>query len=217
MNYPGLIGFTNRKRLVFCLLFSAFIYFPTTGQNIVEGYWGVKGGLNLHKISKIEFDNSMKPGFHLGIFANFQLSDQFSIQHEVLYSLRGVSLNVPVVGKYVQSFSFLDLPWMLNYHVSPNFFVSAGVQPSLYTYFKSPKADTIVYNKDNVNTVDFGYLLGASFISQNNFGFGVRFNGSIVPAFDLESNGKNYVLQVFVSYSVNKRKSGGKARRARKR
>lgn len=195
-------------KAVLLLIAAAFISFQVRGQNIVEGYWGIKGGLNGNKISKIEFDNSIKPGFHLGLFANFQLNDKFSIQHEILYSRKGVSLHVPPSGKYNQSFPFLDIPWMFNYHFSPNFFVSAGLQTSIYTYFQRAKSDTIVYNKDNVNTIDFGYLAGASFISANNLGFGIRFNGSFIPAFDLDSRGKSYVLQVFMSYAVNKRKSG---------
>lgn len=209
-------GKLTSKKILILLLFSVFLSVPCSAQNILQGYWGVKSGLNLHKISKIEFDNSLKPGFHLGVFVNFQLNDQFSIQHEILYSLRGVSLNVPRVGKYAQSFSFLDLPWMLNYHFSPNFFVSGGVQPSVYTYFRRAKADTIVYNKDNVNTIDFGYVFGASLLFENNMGIGVRFNGSIVPAFDLENEGKNYVMQVFLSYAVNKR-NGARRGRARRR
>lgn len=186
---------------------SALFSFNTYAQNILEGYWGVKAGFNMNKISKIELSNSFKPGFHFGAFANFQLNDNFSISHEVLIGVRGVSIDLPNKEKYTQTFTFLDLPWMLNYHFSPNFYISGGVQPSIYAYFRKPQADTVEYNKDNVNSIEFSYLLGAAFLFDNNFGFGVRFNGGIFPLFDLESdNNKNYNLQLFLSYAINKKK-----------
>ncbi|MBX9853306.1 MAG: PorT family protein [Cytophagaceae bacterium] len=191
---------------LFTILFCVSIH--AKSQNVIEGYWGAKAGLNVNKISKLTFDNSFKPGFHLGVFAVFRLNDHFSIQHEVLYSMRGVTLDLPAGGgTYAKNFSFIDLPWMLNYHFSENFNISAGVQTSVYAYFKKPVADTIVYNKDNVNTIDFSYFVGGSFLLDNNFGFGVRFNGGIVPAFDVnETKGKNYTLQIFLMYAINKRK-----------
>jgi hypothetical protein len=135
------------------------------------------------------------------------LNEKFSISHEVLVSVRGVSLQLPDNSKYSKNFAFLDLPWMLNFHLSPNFYVTAGVQPSVYAYFKSPKVDTILYNKDNVNTLEFSYLAGAAMMLDNNFGFGIRFNGGLVPLFDLENgDNKNYSLQVFLSYAVNKKR-----------
>jgi hypothetical protein len=121
--------------------------------------------------------------------------------------MRGVSLDLKDGSKYSRSFNYIDLPWTINYYPNKHFYVCAGVQPSLYTYFKRPQADSVIYNKGNVNTIDFSYLLGAAFMADNNLGFGVRFNGSIVPLFDLtEGKNKNYVLQFFMMYAVNKKK-----------
>jgi hypothetical protein len=199
----------NRKKVIFLFLFFTLIKFQSFGQNIIEGYWGVKSGLNINKISKLEYINNYKPGFHLGVFANFQLNEKFSVQHEVLYSMKGVSLDLSSGNgvKYSKSFSFLDIPIALNYHLTPNFMITGGIQPSVYAYFKTPKADTVLYNKDNVNPIDCSYLLGASFLFKNNLGFGVRFTGGLVPAFDINDyDGKHNVLQVFLVYAVNKKK-----------
>lgn len=160
----------------------------------------------MNKISKVKLDNTFKPGIHFGAFANFQLNDNFSISHEVLIGLRGVSLDLPDNTKYQKTFTFLDLPWMLNYHFSSSFYISGGFQPSIYAYFKKPQADTVIYNRDNVNTIELSYLLGAAFLFDNNFGFGIRFNGGIVPFFDVGGKNKNYNMQVFLSYAVNRKK-----------
>jgi hypothetical protein len=194
---------------LWALLFSMTSY----SQNILEGYWGVKAGFNMNKISNIDLTNNFKPGFHAGVFANFQLNDNFSISHEVLLSVKGVSLTLSDNSRYAKSFTFLDLPMMLNFHPTRNFYISGGVQPSIYAYFKSPRADTILYNKDNVNTLEFSYLFGATMLLDNNVGFGIRFNGGLVPIFDVEGGtNKNYSLQVFLAYAVNKKKSRGRRR-----
>jgi hypothetical protein len=202
------------KKVIFLFFCALFITFHVSSQNISEGYWGIKAGPNFNKISNIDLNTSMKAGFHAGLFANFQISDKFSFQHELLYAMKGVSLELSNGEPYTKSFSFLDIPWMLNYHLSPNFYISGGVQPSVYMYFKQPMSDSIVYNKDNVNTIDFGYLVNATFLSSNNFGVGIRFTGSVFPTFDLNNfEGKNYVLQAYIMYAVNKRQ--GKAKRRR--
>jgi hypothetical protein len=140
--------------------------------------------------------------------------DKLTFTHELLFSTRGVSLSLPDSlkalnsnnGSYSKSFNYIDMPWMLNYHFTDAFYVSAGGQLSVYAHFKKPKYEPVVYNKGNVNTIDIGMLLGAGFLLANNLGFGVRFTGSLVPAFNTGDTGKSYVMQVFLNYAVNKKK-----------
>ena len=196
-----------KKTFTFLCLFSFLSTFLAYSQNTLDAHWGVKGGLNLNKTSQVEYINNYKPGFHFGLFANFQMKEKISIQHEVLYSMKGISIDLSSGNgmKYSKSFSFLELPLLVNYHLSPTFMITAGLQPSIYTYFKNPKPDPVVYNKDNVSIIDFGYVIGASFLFSNNLGFGIRFNGGLVPAFDYGGfHGRNYVVQTFLTYAVNK-------------
>jgi hypothetical protein len=180
-------------------------------------YWGLKAGLNVVKVSKVDITNSIRPGFHFGFFANFRVSDRFSSQHEVLFSTKGVSLSLPDSlkpsnnnqGKYSRSFNYIDIPWILNYHYSDAFYISAGVQPSIYAHFKHPKFDPVEYNKDNVNTIDVSAILGAGFIFKNNWGFGARFNMGLVHTFDTGNKGKNYLMQIYASYAVNRNSRRG--------
>src|SRR5687768_6079357 len=54
---------------------------------------GVKGGLNLTNlyVDDVE-DENMKVGFNLGLFAKLPVTSGFSIQPEVLYSVKGSKL-----------------------------------------------------------------------------------------------------------------------------
>jgi len=200
---------TSGKFLLFFLALTISI--TCMSQNIEEGYWGVKGGININKISNLKYNSSIDPGIHIGVFANFQFNKKWSMMHEVLFSTRGVALDFTDGSNYKKTFSYIDLPWTANYFLNKNFFINLGIQPSIYTYFKSPKSDTVVYNKDNVNTFSLGYIVGATFLGDNNWGFGVRFYGSIFPVFKLDTNvNKSYSLQAFVMYAVNKKKRRGK-------
>ncbi|MFL5731275.1 MAG: porin family protein [Cytophagaceae bacterium] len=203
-----------RNLYIFCLLFC--LPFTSMAQG---DFWGLKAGLNITKISKVDISNGLKPGFHVGAYGVFHTAiDGLTFQHEVLFSTRGVSLSLPDSikalnnnsGKYSRSFNYIDLPWMLNYHFSDAFYISAGGQLSIYAHFKKPKFDPVVYNKDNVNTLDACFLLGAGVDLDNNLGFGVRFTGGMVPCFDTGNKGKNYIMQVFMNYAMNKK--GGRRR-----
>jgi hypothetical protein len=198
-----------RYLYIFILLFCLSFISKAQGD-----YWGFKAGLNITKISKVDITNGLKPGFHFGAYGTFHTAmNKLTFTHEILFSTRGVSLTLSDSlkalnnnnGTYSRSFNYIDLPWMLNYHITDAFYISAGGQLSIYAHFKKPKYDPVVYNKGNVNTIDAGILLGAGFLLQNNLGFGVRFTGSLTPAFNTGNTGKNYVMQVFVNYAMNKK------------
>lgn len=179
-----------------------------------DAYWGVKGGLNIVRVTRLPLQGALKEGFNVGIFANFKISERISFQHEILFSQKGVSLQLDTLSKYntngsaqyTQTFNYIDLPWMINYHPNKVFLISGGVQPSIYAHFTNPKYSPIPYNKDNVNSLDFSLIAGASVMLKNNVGFGIRFNLGLVPTFNIdETKGKNYTMQFFLAYAINKR------------
>jgi hypothetical protein len=200
-----------QMRHLYIFIMSFCISFTSKAQG---DYWGFKAGINVAKISKLEISNTLKPGLHFGLYGTFHtVMDKLTFTHELLFSTRGVALSLPDSlktlnnnnGSYSRSFNYIDLPWMLNYHFTDAFYISAGGQLSIYAHFKKPKYDPVIYNKDNVNTIDGSMLLGAGFLLENNLGFGIRFTGSLTPTFDTGDKGKNYIMQVFLNYAMNKR------------
>jgi outer membrane immunogenic protein len=196
-------------------LYIFILFFCSAYASKAQGdYWGLKAGLNITKYSKVDISNEFKPGFHFGAYGTFHTAmDKLTFSHELLFSTRGVSLALPDSlkalnnnsEKYSRSFNYIDLPWMLNYNFTNAFYVSAGGQMSIYAHFKKPKYDPVAYNKDNINTIDLSWLVGAGFLFENNFGFGVRFTGGLIPAFETGNKGKNYIMQVFLNYAMNKK------------
>jgi Outer membrane protein beta-barrel domain len=193
-----------KKFLLFFIPFLAFLMIEKTHAQYA--YWGIKGGVQANKIASLSFDTPMSPGFNVGIFGNFILSEKFAIQHELLYSQRGFG------GTTLDSFEvsgrlpYIDLPWMIHYNLNRVFHVHVGVQPSLYMFFKKAKADSSEFSKYNVNPIDFSGLLGVGAIMNNNILFGIRVNVSLGQTFNTEEfGGRNIALQAYIGYAVNRK------------
>src|SRR5882757_10201358 len=65
-----------------------------TGENKLTPKFGIKGGLNLTSLYVDDVSSEhMKVGFNAGIFAKLPVTKGFSIQPELLYSLKGAKEN----------------------------------------------------------------------------------------------------------------------------
>ncbi len=195
-----------KPRPFFHFLFVLFLTSTLQESKAQYAYWGVKGGVQANKISGVSFDSKMSPGFNIGVFGNFILSEKFAIQHEALFSLRGFGGTTLDSFEVGANLPYLDLPWMVHYNLNKVFHIHAGVQPSLYLYLKKAKTDSSDFSKYNVNPIDFSGLLGIGAILDNNFLFGVRVNVSLGQTFNTtEFGGRNIALQGYIGYAVNRK------------
>ena len=77
--------------------------------------FGIKGGLNLTNFSSDNFsDNHLKAGFNAGVFAKIPVTEGFSIQPELLYSLKGAKSDynnfIQGSGEYRFNLGYVELP-----------------------------------------------------------------------------------------------------------
>lgn len=193
-------------RIKFVLATALFIIFLPE-LKAQEFSFGLKGGVNMVKVSNLRISNQIKPGFHFGFYSTYRpYRMDISITNEVNFSMKGVSLMLPdsLIEngqiQYSRSFNYVDLPLIINYHLGDNFYINGGLQSSLYAYFRRPSFHKVPYNKDNVNIIDFALILGAG-INLETMGFGVRYNHSFIPTFQME-RGKNHLLQFFLNYQL---------------
>jgi hypothetical protein len=197
----------HRKRAFFFFVpVLLIVLFNSSILNAQYAYWGFKGGFQANKITGLSFESKMVPGFNVGIFGNFILSDKFALQHELLYSQRGFE-GTTVDSIHVKgSLPYIELPWCLYYNVNRAFHLQLGVQPGIYMYFKQPQRDKSEFSKYNVNPIDFSGIIGAGFIMDNNFLFGARLTVASGQTFNTnEFGGRNVTLQAYMGYSVNRK------------
>jgi putative flippase GtrA len=171
-----------------------------------NSYWGVRAGMSFNKVGGIELDNSMYTGFNGGLFATFIINDRITFTHELSYAFRGFKSTLSDGNNYNFNLKYIDIPWMLNLHVNQAIYIQAGIQPSVYVYFKPAQYDTIPYTKYNANAFDFSGFLGASVILKNNLLFGIRLNQSFSRTFNISTaGGKQLTMHAFVGYAINRK------------
>lgn len=180
--------------------------------------FGLKAGLNISSISDDGYEDSKsKAGFYGGVFMNAPLSEQFSIQPEVLYSQMGAKTteteNGNVFGGTYTSktsnsvnLDYITVPVMFQFHATPNFYLEAGPEFGFLVGAKA-KGDTTTTTtiggttatssesgtldiKDNVSSFNMGAGLGLGFNFTPNFGINARYVAGFTDI-SKQSNGED--------------------------
>src|SRR6186713_39101 len=172
--------------------------------------FGIKGGLNLTKLYVDDAGGSehMKAGFNAGIFAKLPVTKGFSIQPELLYSVKGAketySNFVQGDGEYRFNLNYLELPLLAVVNIAPNFNLHAGGYAGylVSANVKDMNSDGSIegaqdLKADNFKRFDFGLVGGLGFDIQN-FTMGARYNYGLTNigksgslSGDLTKNSKN--------------------------
>lgn len=182
------------KKLIIALVF------VLSGVSFAQAQsFGVRGGANISNLSgdlrnEERFEN--KVGFHAGAILNFGIVDDFfSIQPELLYSVKGFKNSdeeFTLLGQTRRregkvNYNYLDLPILAKIKAGPLYF-EAGPQAS---YLLSVNNETKTYinnslqsttrderSKEGITDLEVGYAAGIGLASRNGISFGVRYNGS---------------------------------------
>jgi hypothetical protein len=139
---------------------------------------GIKLGLNLASLSADDsgMDLKSKMGFAAGGFVAFNLSSEFDLQAEILFSQKGATWDFneqDVVASYDFNFTYIEIPILLKANIPLQ---SAVVRPVLYAgpflSFKAgakTKYEITAYGESQsgeedmigVKSTDFGGIIGA--------------------------------------------------------
>ncbi|KAA5543385.1 porin family protein [Adhaeribacter rhizoryzae] len=132
--------------------------------------FGIKGGLNFSDVRNtdggVNFDP--KTSYHVGAFAQFSITDWFSLQPEVIYSRKGYdSTNV------ARRLDYFDVPLLLVFNPLDNVSIHVGPQVSLLMTVKD--GDKEINKEDSYNSLDYG-MVGGVEARLSIFRFGARYN-----------------------------------------
>ncbi len=176
------------------IFLTAAAVFAISFANAQDVKYGAKAGLNISSATgdtQIFGDLSSKVGLQLGGFAEIKISDKFSIQPELLYSAQGAkSKYFEVDGldtytyKDTQKLAYLNIPVMAKYYVAEGFSLEAGPQLGFLLSaeieenetFEGETTTTSTDNKDDFNSTDFAFNLGAGYDVAENINLGIRYS-----------------------------------------
>lgn len=160
--------------------------------------FGVKAGLNISNI-KVDGDGASasfdsKAGLAIGGFAKFNLSDEFALQPELLFSQHGAK-----IGDAKFNLNYISVPVMAKYYFS-GFNIQAGPQLGLLMSAKADDEDV----KDSMKGMDFGINIGAGYDFEMGLGIDARYNvglSNIAEDTDDDSKMLNKGFQFTLSYA----------------
>lgn len=157
-----------------------------------EVKFGPKAGLNISNMStSIDYDSNVS--FHVGAVVEAKITDKFSIQPEVLYSVQGV--------KDV-SIEYVSVPVLAKYFVTPGFSVEVGPQVSFLAKAEKDVLGLVtVDTKELYNSVDFGLNFGVAYDLPSGPFVNARYNLGLTDVYKSNiSSAKHGVFQVGVGY-----------------
>ena len=179
---------------------------------------GVKGGLNLTNlyVDDVE-DENMKAGFNLGLFAKLPVTNGFSIQPELLYSVKGSKLtyDLGILGsnEYRFNLNYVEVPLLAVINLSKNFNVHAGgyaaylAQANIKREVDDGPNDQIAnLNEDNFNRFDYG-LVGGLGVDIDAITIGARYNYGLREVGKADNfgsqalkNSKNSAISLYIGF-----------------
>lgn len=163
----------KRSPLVLMTVFVLFLAGNTMAQDVKLG---VKGGLNLSHLSIEDAnDKNIIPGFHVGGFASIPVSGAFSVQPELLYSLKGTKWeqqSVSFTSEVNLKLSYLELPVNLVYNLARD--VDFQIGPYV-GFLLGARADSEL--KSGSTSINFSNELSKEHFKSTDFGLqgGMRF------------------------------------------
>jgi len=163
------------KKILFLSVFTAAAFI---GQAQIK--FGIKAGANFSKFSgddaKIEgISPKFRTGFAGGGLVNIGLSEMFSVQPEVLYSMEG-ALYKESGAKLIFKTDYINVPVLLQYNNPSGFYAETGPQIGFLMSAKMSDGDNSVDAKDGFKKINFSWGLGAGYKLSNGLGIGARYN-----------------------------------------
>lgn len=176
--------------------------------------FGVKGGLNIAYMS-IDGRESL-PGFHAGILTRLPLSENYFLQPELNYTVKG--------ARFPEYFYPFDMNFKLNYITMPVLFarkatnhlsIMLGPEISYLLDGKLEVGDQPSNGTDGFAAWDVSLDIGIAYEVTKHLGVDLRYNYGILDVIDImfvDANGqslggldegKNRVLQLSISYAFS--------------
>lgn len=185
---------------VLLLMLGAFV-------NAQDTHFGIKAGLNISSLDVkdgVDFDS--KAGFHIGGLAHVHLSPHFGVQPEIVYSEQGGK-----DGSDKWNLNYINVPVLLQYMAGNGFRVQTGPQVGFAVSSKIKSGDIEQNIHSSINTVDFSWSFGASYLFPEGIGVDARYNLGITNVNDADvPEVRNRVFQAGLFYqfmnTVNRRR-----------
>jgi hypothetical protein len=196
------------KRICFiCLvLLSAKAYAQDSNKSFAQGIlqridFGIKAGANYSNFTNASFATDPLIGFHAGASVAFNITKNFSIQEDFLFSTEGAKNKSNEFGKADFKLYYISVPILLRYKTNAGFYVEAGTQVGM----KAKEDIAGLTANEFAKKIDFAAVGGIGYQSKIGLGIGARYIyglskiGNFDPS-NIRNDFKNNNVQVSIFY-----------------
>ena len=189
---------------VFALAIVCFTFAGTVNAQMTHG---PVAGANIANLSGDDADDtSTLFGFHLGWFVNFDVTDNITVQPQVLYSGKGA--NIEILGEdFPLNLNYIEIPIWGRYNLESGLHFDFGPYIGFLMGAKldgeSEIGDTKV--KDSYTGTDFGIGIGLGYELESGLGFAANYDMGLSNIADYDDGDlKNTNIRISVSYTLGK-------------
>jgi hypothetical protein len=192
-----------------------------------EFYYGPKVGISASHLlfsgdgTEVLKENSgLAMNTHIGGFVEIVLSEFFSIQPELMYSVKGARFRDNAAEDYKSAFvyKYLTLPVIAKYYATEKISIEGGPYVSYLLSAKNVEVNGIFSSnygseaaaidlKDDRNPLDVGVALGVGYITKTGFYLSTRYEYGLMNSYkstefpDVKMNNGNIMLSA--GFSLN--------------
>jgi hypothetical protein len=192
----------KKQNLIIALFFGVVASISAQNQTYSKSNIGIKGGYNLAAVNYDgQGETGQRHGFHVGVYGEEFIRENFSIQPELMYSQQGYEIR-DSNGTFTQKLNYINLPVMLKAYPSKNFFLEAGPQIGLAISHKEEYDGLFSSSQEyEPNNFDWGMNFGGGFKTNSGVSLGVRYHLGLGDLYD-EGKAHNRVWQFSVGFDL---------------
>ena len=181
---------------------SVLILLTTLSLKAQDVYYGPKVGVNLTHFfyagddaSALKDMSKMKLATHFGMFAEIVFDDYFSLQPELLYSIKGARYRLSSDDDFKSSYvlKYLSIPVVAKYYVTKEISIEAGPQVAYLLSAKNIEVSNqyetnlgheaaSIDMSDAMQSIDFGATAGVGYLTKTGFYISARYDFGILNA-----------------------------------
>lgn len=194
----------NLLSLFLVLLFCSMVTAQNEEDELQPTRAGFKTGFNLANLTGDVENTSLRVRLHFGAAIEFPVTQEFSVQPEIIYSAQGAKFDIGD-EEIKTNLDYLNVPILAKYYVFDGFSIEAGPQFGLLAVASSSNLAEEDEDEffNSINSFDFSFDIGASYHITQNIFLSARYNFGLtdvddVPDVDVKAN--NSVFQFSIGY-----------------